>query len=104
MPSASDSYPAPNPVPGAPPIGPNPNPGNPQPATPFNKAVAHLTANWKSTVSNALTLIVVTGAYFAAIPTAILQQHGITQNEIFWATVVCGLAKLYVGIIQKDAK
>lgn len=64
----------------------------------------HLIENWKSTVANVLTLIVVTGGYFAAVPTTLLQQHGITQNEIFWGTVICGLAKVYVGLITKDAK
>ena len=63
-----------------------------------------LTQNWKSTAANLLTLIVVTGGYFAMMPSAILQQHGVTQNELFWGTVICGLAKLYVGIITKDAK
>ena len=64
----------------------------------------HLIANWKTTASNLLTLIVVTGSYFAAVPSTALQQHGVSQNEIFWGTIIVGLAKIYIGIIQKDAK
>ena len=64
----------------------------------------HFVQNWKSTVANILTLIVVTGGYFAAVPTSMLQQHGISQNAIFWGTVVVGLAKIYVGLITKDVK
>ena len=70
----------------------------------MNAILTHLAANWKSTAANVLTLVVITGGYFAVIPVATLQQHGVTQNEMFWATVVCGLAKLYVGLIQKDAQ
>lgn len=66
--------------------------------------IPDLLANWKSTVANLLTLLVVTGGYFTAIPAAMLQQNGITQHEIFWATVIFGLAKVYVGLITKDAK
>ena len=64
----------------------------------------HFITNWKSTAANFLTLVVITGGYFAMIPVATLQQHGVTQNEMFWSTAVCGLAKLYVGIITKDTK
>jgi hypothetical protein len=67
-------------------------------------AWAHFTQNWKSTAANFLTLVVITGGYFAVIPVATLQEHGITQNEVFWGTVICGLAKLYVGLITNDAK
>lgn len=58
--------------------------------------------NWKSTAANFLTLVVITGGYFAVIPVDTLQQHGITQNEMFWGTVACGIAKLWVGLITKD--
>jgi hypothetical protein len=70
----------------------------------LSDAFTYFVQNWKSTAANVLTLIITTGAFFTAIPSATLQQHGITQNEIFWGTVACGLAKLYVGIITKDAK
>ena len=58
--------------------------------------------NWKSTAANFLTLVIITGGYFAVIPVATLQQHGVTQNEMFWGTVACGIAKLWVGLITKD--
>ena len=58
--------------------------------------------NWKSTASNALTLVALTGGYFTAIPSPTLQEHGVSQHEIFWATVITGLAKLYIGLITKD--
>jgi len=60
--------------------------------------------SWKSTASSALTLIVLAGGYFTAIPSATLQSHGISQNAIFWMTVVVGLAKLLVGAMTQDAK
>lgn len=66
--------------------------------------VTYFVQNWKSTAANFLTLVVMTGGYFAMIPVATLQQHGVSQNECFWATAGFGLAKLYVGILQKDAK
>jgi hypothetical protein len=70
----------------------------------MNRALTYFAANWKTTVSGLLTLVTITGGYFAAIPTAALQQNGITQKEIFWATVAVGLAKLYVDVLKKDAK
>ena len=85
--------------PSGPPVNPFPRP-QPVPASVLN----HLSANWKSTASNLLTLIVVTGMYFAAIPSQVLQQHGVTQNEAFWGTVIVGLAKLYIALITKDAQ
>jgi hypothetical protein len=66
--------------------------------------VQHLAQNWRSTVSGLLTLVVITGGYFAAVPATLLQQHGVTQNQIFWGTVISGLAKLYIAIITKDTK
>ncbi len=66
--------------------------------------IANLLENWKSTAANALTLIVMTGGFFTAMPSESLQAHGITQNEMFWGTVACGLAKMYIGLITKDAK
>ena len=70
----------------------------------MNSLWTHLVENWKSTAANLLTLIVITGGYFTAMPSTILQQHGVSQNAIFWGTVITGLAKLYIGIITKDAK
>jgi hypothetical protein len=70
----------------------------------MNAILAHLMANWKTSVANLLTLIIVTGGYFAAVPTAALQQHGVSQNMIFWATIAVGVSKMYLGLIQKDAK
>jgi len=70
----------------------------------MNAMLTHIVENWKSTAANLLTLIVITGGYFTAMPSAMLQQHGVTQNEIFWGTVLTGLAKMYIGIITKDAK
>ena len=64
----------------------------------------HLIENWKSSAANFLTLVVLTGGFFTAMPSEILQSHGVTQNEMFWGTVICGLAKLYVGLITKDTK
>ena len=64
----------------------------------------YFSQNWKSTAANFLTLVVITGGYFAVIPVATLQQHGVTQNEMFWGTVVCGVAKLWIGLLQKDVK
>ena len=70
----------------------------------MNTLFQHLVQNWKSTAANFLTLVVITGGYFSMIPSNVLQQHGVTQNELFWGTVVSGLAKLYVALITKDAK
>lgn len=67
-------------------------------------AINHTVQNWKSTASGALTLITLTGGFFTAIPSATLQQHGVTQNEIFWGTCIVGLAKLYVDWLRKDAQ
>jgi hypothetical protein len=89
------------------PSGPPINPFPPSPLEPCIKkttAVQHLAQNWKSTVAGLLTLIIITGGYFLAIPSDVLQMHGVTQNEIFWGTVVCGVAKLYVALITKDTK
>ncbi len=60
--------------------------------------------SWKSTASNALTLIVLAGGYFTAIPSPTLQAHGVSQNGIFWLTVIVGLAKLVLGAMTQDAK
>ena len=70
----------------------------------MNSVLQHLVQNWKSTAAHILTLVVITGGYFAMIPSTVLQQHGVTQNELFWGTIIGGLAKVYVGLITKDAK
>lgn len=74
------------------------------PKTLLADGLTHLIENWKSTVANLLTLVITAGAFFSAIPNQVLQQNGITQKEIFWGTCVVGLAKLFVGLVQKDAK
>ena len=70
----------------------------------MNAILQHIVGNWKTTVSGILSAIIATGVYFAAVPTAVLQENEITQKEIFWATVVFGLAKVFLGLIQSDAK
>lgn len=60
--------------------------------------------NWRSTVSGVLGAVIAAGVYFAAVPTEQLQGIGITQKEIFIATIIVGLAKVYLGMITKDAK
>ena len=70
----------------------------------MNVIFEHVIKNWKSTVSGFLTMFLATGTYFAAVPTATLQQHGVSQNLIFWLTVATGLAKVWLGMIQKDVK
>jgi len=70
----------------------------------MNSALQHVLTNWKTTVSSLLTALIGAGAYFAAVPTAALQQNGITQKEIFWGAVIVGLAKIALGAIQTDAK
>ena len=70
----------------------------------MNSFLQSAVGSWKSTASNALTLIVLAGGYFTAIPSETLQSHGISQNAVFWITVVVGIAKLYVGMISHDAK
>ncbi len=72
-------------------------------STPLSDALTHVITNWKTTAQAVLGVIVATGVYFAAVPTAVLQQNGITQKEIFYATILFGLAKVYLGILQKDA-
>jgi hypothetical protein len=66
--------------------------------------IANLLENWKSTAANALTLVVLTGAYFSAIPSESITNMGITPKEIAWFTAASGLAKMYVALITKDAK
>lgn len=70
----------------------------------LSDALSHLLNNWKTTVQAILGVVVATGVYFAAVPTAVLQQNGITQQEIFYATIGFGLAKVYLGLIQKDGQ
>ena len=72
--------------------------------TMLSDALTHLVNNWKTTVSGLLTVTITAGAYFAAVPTAVLQQNGITQKEIFWGTCAVGLAKVFLGLIQKDGQ
>jgi hypothetical protein len=60
--------------------------------------------NWRSTLSGILTALLATGTYFSAVPSATLITHGISQNTIFWMTVVDGLATVYLHMISKDAK
>jgi hypothetical protein len=78
------------------------------PSKPLNQvlsdALTHLIVNWKTTVSSILTTITAAGFYFAAVPTAVLQQNGISQKVIFWGTCVVGIAKVFLGMIQNDAK
>jgi len=73
-------------------------------STTLSDALNHFAQNWKTTVSAILTTIIAAGVYFAAVPTSLLQQNGITQTEIFWGTVVVGLAKVILGVIQKDGQ
>lgn len=80
-----------------------PDPHEPM-STKLSDALNHIIENWKTTVSAVLTTTLATGTYFAAVPANILQQNGITQHEIFIGTVICGLAKVYLSLIQKDAK
>lgn len=61
-------------------------------------------ANWRSTASGLLSVVIAAGVYFAAVPTTQLQSMGITQKEIFIGTVVTGLAQVYLHMISKDAK
>ncbi|SRR6266567_3067958 len=78
-----------------------------QPAEPPAKLVptsATLVKNWRSTASGVLGAVIAAGVYFAAVPTAQLQSIGITQKEIFIGTIIVGLARVYVGMISKDAK
>jgi hypothetical protein len=70
----------------------------------MNPIIQHLLTNWKSSVANFLTVVIATGTYFAAVPSATLQSAGVTQNEIFIGTCIVGLAKVYIGLIQKDAQ
>lgn len=70
----------------------------------MNIAIAHIIANWKTTLSSILTTLLATGTYFAAVPTAILQQNGVSQQEIFWATCTFGVAKIILGLLQKDGQ
>lgn len=78
------------------------------PSKPLNQilsdALTHLIGNWKTTASSILTAITAAGVYFAAVPTVVLQQNGISQTAIFWGTCVVGLAKVFLGLIQNDAK
>ena len=50
----------------------------------MNSFWTNVFSHWKSTASNLLTLIVLTGGYLTAIPVTTLQQNGITQKEMFW--------------------
>jgi len=70
----------------------------------MNSFIQSAVGSWKSTASNALTLIVLAGGYFTAIPSPTLQAHGVSQNAVFWLTVVTGLAKLLIGAMTQDAK
>ena len=69
----------------------------------MNSFLQSAVGSWKSTASNALTLVVLAGGYFTAIPSPTLQEHGVSQNTVFWITVVVGLAKLLVGAMTHDA-
>lgn len=64
----------------------------------------HLVENWKSTVANLLTLVIVTGAFLLAQPPATLAQMHITHAVVAYLTAAVGLAKIYVGLISKDSK
>ena len=55
--------------------------------------------NWKTTLSGMLTTLVVGGAYLTTSP-----PPGFTSKEMGWGTFVVGLGKIYLAIIQKDAK
>lgn len=54
--------------------------------------------HWKTTVSSVLTVLIATGTYFMAVPSTIISQK--------WATIitiVVGLAKVWLGLVQQDA-
>ncbi len=61
--------------------------------------LTHLIQNWKTTLSGFLTLIVTGGAYLTLAP-----PPGWSAKEMGWATFICGLAKAYMALIQKDGQ
>ena len=64
----------------------------------------HLIENWKSTVSNLLTVVIITGVYLSTQSPENLTNLGISEHVVTWGTFLSGLAKLYVAFITKDAK
>ena len=64
----------------------------------------HLIVNWKSTVSNLLTMTLVGLGVLLAQPPETLVANGLTLKEIFWMGIISAVAKLYVALITKDAK
>ncbi len=64
----------------------------------------HLIVNWKSTVSNLLTLTLIALGVLLAQPPETLMANGLTLKEIFWMGMISAVAKVYVALITKDAK
>ena len=60
-------------------------------------AIAHLLANWKTSLQSILSAMIALGVYFTAVPSGVLSQH--TVGII---TVVTGAAKVILGLLQKD--
>ena len=71
------------------------------PTKPFNQilsdALTHFLTNWKTSVAGALTLAVVTAAYLLTVPTI---PHSLTVP----LTIIAGLGKIYISVIQSDGQ
>jgi hypothetical protein len=72
--------------------------------TMLSDALTFQIQNWRSTASGFLSLVCITGVYCATVPVTLIQQMGVSQKEIAWATFVFGLAKLWNALTTKDAK
>ncbi len=63
----------------------------------MSKFLHNAVANWKSSLAGILTVVVATGVYFSAVPTG-----DISQRVAVVITIATGLAKVYLGLLQKD--
>lgn len=63
----------------------------------LEKFVVNALVNWKSSLSGLLTFVIATGVYFSAVPSGVM-----SQKHVLIITLITGLAKVYLGLIQKD--
>jgi len=85
--------------PSGPTINPFPKP-RPVPASlrsVLSDALTHAVTNWKSSVQGVLTVAIAAGTYFTVTPSNVL-----SQKTVGVITLVTGLAKVMLGLTQKD--
>lgn len=68
-------------------------------STTVSDVVTHILTNWKTTVSSILTVTLATSAALLAYPP--IQQH---PQWVIWLGGAQILAKIWIGLIQVDAK